>query len=130
MLVSTLHNSILVFPIGNNPSSSTSAPSVPLFRPVATIHAPARPLLWTSRFSQSLYDGRERVVRLAGGSLLGEVLVWDFDPRQVSDFSGDCGSSHNKQVNQHTTGTLTRLNGHRVSRPRAGSSVRLPTLSD
>ncbi|GAA5820188.1 hypothetical protein JCM11491_006145 [Sporobolomyces phaffii] len=113
ILISTLHNSILVFslPRGSTPSppsSSCSSSSVPLLRPSSTIHAPARPLLWTSRFSSARYgsdDPTTRRIRIAGGSLLGEVLVWDLD----LDDSLDGGAMEDVSVR----GKLRRLNGHR-----------------
>ncbi|GAA5830194.1 hypothetical protein JCM5353_003689 [Sporobolomyces roseus] len=113
LLISTLHNSIHVFSLPSSLSSdSTSALS--LLQSISTIHAPARPLLWTSRFSQSRYS-QEEGIRIAGGSLLGEVLIWDLDQREVEEaFSADeAGDDAERDRKVKMLGRLRRLSGHR-----------------
>ncbi|GAA5909266.1 tRNA (34-2'-O)-methyltransferase regulator RTT10 [Sporobolomyces salmoneus] len=111
LLISTLHNSILVFPLPS--PSSTASSSIPLLHPFLTIHAPARPLLWTSRFSQHMYNKGAGTMRLAGGSLLGQVLIWDLDLKKVSDLIERCSGSRETRTEEVIMGKLSRLNGHR-----------------
>ncbi|GAA6060735.1 hypothetical protein JCM10212_003779 [Sporobolomyces blumeae] len=112
VLISTLHNSIKLIDLSLAPEpSSTNPTSVPTLSALATFHAPARPLLWTSRFSKSRYDvgNGDRQVRLAGGSLLGEVLVWDFDASELATFADKSENVAGGAV----VGTIRRLSGHR-----------------
>lgn len=116
LLISTLHNSIHVFSLPSSLSSdSTSALS--LLQSISTIHAPARPLLWTSRFSQSRYS-KEDGIRIAGGSLLGEVLIWALDQRDVMEglsVETGGGDEAERSTRGASVGRLSRLSGHRVS---------------
>ncbi|GAA5972981.1 hypothetical protein JCM3765_006093, partial [Sporobolomyces pararoseus] len=119
VMISTLHNSILIFSLSSLPSpspatSSSSTSSIPLCYHLATIHASARPLLWTSRFSQSLYE-EGRQVRLAGGSLLGTVLVWDINLEELLEYvkEAELEESRSQTKKERVMGKLNSLSGHR-----------------
>ncbi|GAA5935540.1 tRNA (34-2'-O)-methyltransferase regulator RTT10 [Sporobolomyces koalae] len=107
LMISTLHNSIHVFPL-----IAASSPLNPVARsvqPIMTIHAPKRPLLWTSRFSKPHYNGssQQDSVRIAAGSLLGDVLIWDVPLTQVLE------RLDLKSPSETSLGQLQRLSGHR-----------------
>ncbi|GAA5972994.1 hypothetical protein JCM3765_005606, partial [Sporobolomyces pararoseus] len=117
IMISTLHNSILIFSLhslrSSTPAISSSTP-IPLLYPIATIHAPARPLLWTSRFSRSLYEEGSQV-RLAGGSLLGTVLVWDINSDELLGYVKEAESEGGRSQirKERVMGKLNSLSGHR-----------------
>ncbi|GAA5830671.1 hypothetical protein JCM5353_007581 [Sporobolomyces roseus] len=113
LLISTLHNSIHVFSLPSS-LSSDSTPALRLLRSISTIHAPARPLLWTSRFSQSRHS-KEDGIRIAGGSLLGEVLIWDVDPRETGQALSLEKDRYDAERDRKVKmlGRLRRLSGHR-----------------
>ena len=56
-------------------------------------------------------------MRLGGGSLLGTVLVWDFDLENLSSYvkhvEGEEGQY--RMGEERVMGKLTSLSGHRVS---------------
>ncbi|GAA5935945.1 hypothetical protein JCM1841_006598 [Sporobolomyces salmonicolor] len=130
VLLVTLHNSVHVYDLCSrlsppvDPSSSSSPLDTPILSPVLTLHAPARPLLWAARFSQSRYassasSAEERepaAIRLAGGSLLGDVLVWNMSSvdelLRVLEETGE-GTAHQATHQRTKVGELRRLEGHR-----------------
>ncbi|GAA5871495.1 hypothetical protein JCM16303_000772 [Sporobolomyces ruberrimus] len=114
VLISTLHNSVLVFSLPSSSHPDSSPP--PLLRPIARCHAPARPLLWTSKFSQPRFgdEGEEASIRIAAGSLLGEVLVWDLPIATLNDVINRSRKIvEDVPTPDRIAGVLRRLNGHR-----------------
>ena len=69
---------------------------------------------------------KEEGIRIAGGSLLGEVLIWDINQSEVASIMGegeDRLENDQREVKVETLGRLRRLNGHRV-----GLFLSLPSL--
>ncbi|KAM0789659.1 hypothetical protein ACM66B_000461 [Microbotryomycetes sp. NB124-2] len=84
------HNSILSYELDQDRSS---------WKLIDTLDAPLRPLLWGARFSRSRFDDRASVT-VAGGSMLGDVLLW----RPFSSTTSVAAGS-----------TITRYKGHQGS---------------
>jgi len=60
---------------------------------------------------------KEDGIWIAGGSLLGEVLIWDLDQSELAFImrDGEYGLENDqREVKVETLGRLRRLNGHRV----------------
>ncbi|GAA6025839.1 hypothetical protein JCM10207_004390 [Rhodosporidiobolus poonsookiae] len=127
VLLATLHNSIKVYRLPPLPSSSSAAsPAAPVLAPLATLHAPLRPVLWSCRFSSVSYSatpapGPEREaeghVRLAGGTMWGDVFLWDVGTAgQLVALAGEAGRGGEGSKREVTRqGGLRRLVGHKGS---------------
>ncbi|GAA5917109.1 hypothetical protein JCM6882_009349 [Rhodosporidiobolus microsporus] len=147
ILLSTLHNSILVYRLPSPLQNSSSPPSLPSSLPILlTLHAPLRPLLWCSRFSQPNYFSTGRAgeeargeVRLAGGTMWGDAYLWDVATgEEIVGLLREAEEGGSQEVRQN--GGLRRFIGHKGSiftasyspLPSAPSSspARLCTASD
>ncbi|SCV69818.1 BQ2448_1212 [Microbotryum intermedium] len=82
----TAHNSLQVFSASTFTHSQVTSTSgaVPIPRLVRTYHAPLRPLLWSSDLSRSTYSSLTDL-RIASGSILGDVLVWGLEGVAIDD---------------------------------------------
>ncbi|GAA5981472.1 hypothetical protein JCM11641_004773 [Rhodosporidiobolus odoratus] len=123
VLLATLHASLLVYRLPNpdlNPDSSSSI-SLTL-EPILTLHAPLRPTLWCTQFSQTSYSaaakedggtGEGEGIRLAGGTMWGDVYLWDvlLEKDLVELAQNASGRDHSKEVQR--MGGLRRFTGHK-----------------
>ncbi|KDE02506.1 hypothetical protein MVLG_06937 [Microbotryum lychnidis-dioicae p1A1 Lamole] len=84
VLFVTAHNSFQVFSVTTSTQSASTSVTVPPPHRIRTYHAPLRPLLWSSELSRSTYTSLTDV-RIASGSILGDVLVWGLKDVVIDD---------------------------------------------
>ncbi|SCZ89629.1 BZ3500_MvSof-1268-A1-R1_Chr9g10501 [Microbotryum saponariae] len=84
VLFVTAHNSLQVFSVPTSTQSASTSVAVPPPHRLRTYHAPLRPLLWSSDLSRSTYTSLTDI-RIASGSILGDVLVWGLKGVVVDD---------------------------------------------
>lgn len=103
----TAHNSLVTYTL----TTSSTAPILS-----SVLDSPLRPLLWCATFSKQDYEDVGEVV-LAGGSMLGDILLWRLAP------DPSVAPEPTKLLGHNVRPSLTHRNSYLLARCRAASST-------